>query len=30
MAPLIVGLGYDWALEQTAKCIGELAFNGDN
>ena len=24
MAPLIVGLGYDWALEQTAKCIGEL------
>ena len=22
--PLIVGLGYDWALEQTAKCIGEL------
>jgi putative DNA methylase len=24
MAPLIVGLGYDWATEQTAKCIGEL------
>ncbi|MDE0024267.1 MAG: DUF1156 domain-containing protein [Spirochaetaceae bacterium] len=24
MAPLIVGLGYDWAFEQTAKCIGEL------
>ena len=24
MAPLIVGLGYDWALQQTAKCIGEL------
>lgn len=24
MAPLIVGLGYDWALEQTAKCIEEL------
>ena len=24
MAPLIVGLGYDWALEQTAKCIAEL------
>ena len=24
MAPLIVGLGYDWALKQTAKCIGEL------
>lgn len=24
MAPLIVGLGYDWALEQTGKCIGEL------
>ncbi len=24
MAPLVVGLGYDWALEQTAKCIGEL------
>ena len=24
MAPLIVGLGYDWAIEQTAKCIGEL------
>jgi putative DNA methylase len=22
MAPLIVGLGYDWAIEQTAKCIG--------
>ena len=24
MAPLIVGLGYDWAIEQTAKCIKEL------
>lgn len=24
MAPLIVGLGYDWAIEQTAKCIEEL------
>ena len=24
MAPLIVGLGYDWALNQTAKCIKEL------
>ena len=24
MAPLIVGLGYDWAIEQTAKCIDEL------
>jgi len=24
MAPLIVGLGYDWALEQTAKCLKEL------
>ncbi len=24
MAPLIVGLGYDWAVEQTAKCIEEL------
>ena len=24
MAPLIVGLGYDWAIDQTAKCIGEL------
>ena len=24
MAPLIVGLGYDWALEQTTKCIAEL------
>lgn len=24
MAPLIVGGGYEWALEQTAKCIGEL------
>ena len=22
MAPLIVGLGYDWAIQQTAKCIG--------
>ena len=25
MAPLIVGLGYDWAVEQTAKAIRELA-----
>jgi putative DNA methylase len=25
MAPLIVALGYDWAIEQTAKCIGEAA-----
>ena len=24
MAPLITGLGYDWAIEQTAKCIREL------
>lgn len=24
MAPLIVGLGHDWAIEQTAKCIEEL------
>ena len=24
MAPLIAGLGYDWAIRQTAKCIGEL------
>ena len=24
MAPLIVGLGYDWAIKQTAKCIDEL------
>ena len=24
MAPLITGLGYDWAIEQTAKCIDEL------
>ena len=24
MAPLVVGLGYDWAISQTAKCIGEL------
>ena len=24
MAPLIAGLGYDWAIKQTAKCIGEL------
>lgn len=24
MAPLIVGLGYDWAIEQTRKCIQEL------
>ena len=24
MAPLVVGIGYDWALEKTAKCIDEL------
>ena len=24
MAPLITGLGYDWAIGQTAKCIAEL------
>ena len=24
MAPLIAGLGYDWAIQQTAKCIKEL------
>lgn len=24
MAPLIVGLGYDWVVKQIAKCIGEL------
>ena len=24
MAPLVVGLGYDWAIKQTAKCIKEL------
>ena len=24
MAPLITGLGYDWVIEQTAKCIEEL------
>jgi putative DNA methylase len=24
MAPLVVGLGYDWAIGQTAKCIEEL------
>lgn len=24
MAPLITGLGYDWAIEQTGKCIDEL------
>jgi len=24
MSPLIVGLGYDWAIQQTGKCIGEL------
>jgi adenine-specific DNA methylase len=24
MAPLIAGLGFDWAVEQTAKCIEEL------
>ena len=25
MASLIVGLGYDWAIKQTSKCINELA-----
>jgi adenine-specific DNA methylase len=24
MSPLVVGVGYDWAIEQTAKCISEL------
>ena len=24
MAPLVTGIGYDWAIRQTAKCIGEL------
>ena len=24
MAPLVVGVGYDWALKKTAKCIDEL------
>ncbi len=24
MAPLVVGLGYDWAIKQTEKCVGEL------
>ncbi len=24
MASLVTGLGYDWAIEQTTKCIGEL------
>jgi adenine-specific DNA methylase len=24
MAPLIVGLGYDWAVDQIGKCVGEL------
>ena len=24
MAPLVVGVGYDWALEKTARCIDEL------
>jgi adenine-specific DNA methylase len=24
MAPLVVGLGYDWVIEKTAKCIKEL------
>lgn len=24
MAPLVEGLGYDWAIDQVAKCIGEL------
>ncbi len=25
MAPLVTGLGFDWAIEKTAKCIDELA-----
>ena len=25
MAPLVAGVGYDWAVEQTAKCIRELS-----
>ena len=24
MSPLVTGLGYDWAIEQTAKCVDEL------
>ena len=24
MAPLVAGVGYDWSIRQTAKCIGEL------
>ena len=24
MAPLVIGLGYDWTIKQTAKCIAEL------
>ena len=24
MAPLVSGVGYDWAIEKTAKCVGEL------
>ena len=24
MAPLVTGMGYDWAIRQTAKCIGEI------
>ena len=24
MAPLVAGLGYDWAIKKTTKCIGEL------
>ena len=24
MAPLVAGVGYDWAIEKTSKCIGEL------
>ncbi len=24
MAPLVAGIGYDWAIDKTAKCIGEL------
>ena len=28
MAPLVTGVGYDWAIEKTAKCIGELNRHG--
>jgi putative DNA methylase len=24
MVPIILGIGYDWAIDQTVKCIGEL------